>query len=62
VWGVFAILAKFYHILLYNTPVFAKNLKNLKKFSLVLQNFYGNQSALSNRQKGLASPGANGSW
>lgn len=39
--------SEFYHILLSSTPVFSQNLKKFKKISLVLQNFYGNQSARS---------------
>ena len=61
-WRVFAILANFITFD-YIIPLFlAKIQKKFKNFSLVLRNFCGNQSALSNRQKGLASPGANGSW
>ena len=44
--------SEFYHILLYNTPVFGQNFKkNFKIFSLKFQNFCSYQSAVSKRQK-----------
>ena len=57
--GYFAILANFITFYYIIPPFLAKI---FKIFSLEFQKFCGNQSAVSKRQKGLASPGANGSW